>query len=108
MRKVVKHHDIYLIDDRVICEMLADLELYEYVPRLAPLKPVVLRLSAKVAKLKATTRGAINDKVRGDYDNLVRRFHQLLKPSEYDALRDFLRDRKYVEAKSIVFADSPY
>ena len=106
--RAVKHHEIYLIDDRMICKFLSDLTIYDYIPALEPLKPEVLALSAKIAKLKASTYGAINDKVRDKYDQLVRHFHRRFKHDDYDRLREFLLKRKWIDAKTIVFADSPY
>jgi len=106
--RAVKHHDIYLIDDRLICKLLADLRIYDDVPSLAPLKGPVLKLTAHMTKLRETTRGALRPETREKYQDIVRHFHRLFKPSDYDALRTFLLRRKWVNAKTIVFADSPY
>ena len=106
--RAVKQHDIFLVDDRMICKYLADLTLYNYVPSLTPLKAGVLKLTAKIAKLRDTARGILTESVRKDYDVLIRRLHHLFKPNDYDALREFLLKRKWIAAKSIVFADSPY
>lgn len=104
----MQHRDLYLIDDRMLCWLLCDLDIYDYIPSLVPLRSPVLRLAAKIKKLRETTRGAINDKVRGDYDELIRRFYSLFKPADYEKLRTFFYEKKKLDAKTIIFSDSPY
>ena len=108
MRRVMKHHTIFLIDDRLICKLLSDLTIYEYLPSLEPLKADVLRLSAKVKQIKETMRVGLHDKVRPDYEAVVCKFYQLFKHDDYDKLRLFLRERKLIDAQSLVFSQSPY
>lgn len=108
LTRTPERHEVFALDDRYICKLLADLTIYDYVPALVPLRCSVLRLTALITKLRETTRGAFNDKVRDDYETLVTRFRELLNPVDYDDLKTFLRERKRIDVGFFVFADSPY
>lgn len=103
-----KRHEVFILDDRYICKILADMTIYDYVPALASLQCDVLRLNAFITKLRETTRGAFNDKVRDDYKKFAQRFRELLQPADYDELKTFLRERKRIDAGLLLFDDSPY
>ena len=107
-RRSVREVDLLLIDDEMIVDFLRDLELYEYVPSLAPLRREIISLQARLAKLKSTARSGHSDALRKGLTPLINQFHRLLAADGYDQLRAYLKARKRVVAKSLLFSESPY
>ena len=97
-----------MIDDDMIVDFLRDLELYDYVPSLAPLRQEVIRLQAKMAKLKSTSRGGHWDALREGLTPLIVKFHRMLPSDGYEQLRGYLKARRQIAAKTLVFSESPY
>lgn len=106
--RTIRKIEILVIDDDLIIDMLRDLQFYDYVPSMDPLRREVIRLQARFAKLKGTHRSGHWDALREWLDPVIRRFHSLLPAEGYDQIRKYLLDRKRVEAKTLVFSESPY
>ena len=104
LRKV----EALIIDDNMIVDFIRDMRFYEYVPSLEPIRREIIRLSARLAKAKGTSRSGHWDLLRKWLEPLVRRFHTLLTADGFDQLRVYLKDRKRIEAKTLVFSESPY
>jgi len=106
--RVTKEVEILTIDDDMIVDFLRDLKFYEYVPKLEPLRREVIRLQAKMAKLKSTARSGHWDALREGLTPIINRFHHLLSFDRYEQLRTYLKARKRIVAKTFIFAESPY
>jgi len=106
--RVTKEIEVLTIDDDMIVDFLRDLKFYEYVPSLEPLRREVIRLQAHMAKLKSTHRSGHWDALREGLTPIINRFHHLLSSEGYDQLRVYLKARKRIVAKTLVFSESPY
>jgi len=107
-RRALKHYDIYVLDKRRICKYLADMTLYDYLPKLEPLKYQMLHLSAKATQLKETSSGAFFGVLRDEYDKIIKAFGELFSAEDLPAMQRFLLQKWYIDADAIVFDSSPY
>jgi len=106
--RVTKEIEILPIDDDMIVDFLRDLKFYEYVPSLEPLRREVIKLQSRMAKLKSTSRSGHWDALRDGLTPIINRFHHLLSHDGYEQLRVYLKARKRIVAKTLIFSESPY
>lgn len=103
--KIVSHFDV---DMKSVMNILGDMALYRYCPALEPLRAPTIELYSKIKEMDTNCRRCDQLKIISSYKDMLIKLFEIVEAlksrdaAQLDRFKDFMRERRGVDAARIV------